>query len=250
MITLAQDSEERKSLNRSGIYYIVCRTSKKYYVGSAVNIWNRWIHHRAALRRGKHDNGRLQNAWNKYGEDDFYFGVIEFIPSHLLLEREQFWIDAMDVADRDIGYNIGSVSGSPRGCKRSEEFKTAVSRSKSSRIEGFISPEGEIVHVDNLRDFCKQHGLATENMRAVYRGRAISHKGWRHVSPPKLKGRQLKVYDGFIDPNGDYVGPISGLHRFCKDRGLDTAAMIRIIRGKEASHKGWTYKPVAVLEAV
>jgi hypothetical protein len=43
----------------------------------------------------------LQNAWNKYGEDNFYFSVLELVPDKdKLIEREQYWIDKLNACDR------------------------------------------------------------------------------------------------------------------------------------------------------
>ena len=56
----------------SGIYKIVNKINGKYYVGSSKDVINyRWIHHKRALRSNRHKNDYLQNAWNKYGEDNF-----------------------------------------------------------------------------------------------------------------------------------------------------------------------------------
>ena len=68
-------AEERSS----GIYTIICKTTGKYYIGSAVWIRKRWRNHREDLRKGKHHNLYLQRAWNKYGEDNFDFIVFSLL---------------------------------------------------------------------------------------------------------------------------------------------------------------------------
>ena len=64
----------------SGIYKIVNKVNGKYYVGGSKNIHKRWLEHKGLLRRNIHDNGHLQNAWNKYGEATFDF-IVECISS-------------------------------------------------------------------------------------------------------------------------------------------------------------------------
>lgn len=68
---------------------------------------NRKNTHLFDLRRNIHGNSYLQNSWNKYGEDDFVFEIIEIIDNHdELAEREQFYIDSLNTCNRKIGYNI------------------------------------------------------------------------------------------------------------------------------------------------
>lgn len=120
----------------SGIYQILCATNGKYYVGSAINLWQRWQWHRKDLRGDRHYNIHLQRAWNKYGEDAFTFFVIEEVETNRLLEREQHWIDHLQACDDRYGFNIMPTAGSPRGIKRSPE-----TRAKLSEIARNRSPE-------------------------------------------------------------------------------------------------------------
>jgi group I intron endonuclease len=77
-----------------GIYEIRCLISGKSYVGSSKSIRSRWSQHRNALRRGNHTSPRLQQAWNKHGERQFVFKILEECAPDVLFEREQFWIDS------------------------------------------------------------------------------------------------------------------------------------------------------------
>lgn len=63
-------------LNYPGIYTIKCIPTGKIYVGQTINLRRRWHSHRWHLRKGIHKNGHLQNAWNKYGEDNFVFYIV------------------------------------------------------------------------------------------------------------------------------------------------------------------------------
>mgnify|MGYP000886959842 CR=1 FL=1 len=68
----------KESLTIPGVYQIVNKLNGHKYIGSSINIWTRWGRHLSDLRKNKHDNNYLQNAWNKYGEDNFEFGVLLF----------------------------------------------------------------------------------------------------------------------------------------------------------------------------
>jgi group I intron endonuclease len=106
----------------SGIYSIVHSESCKVYVGSAVNLYKREHEHRFDLYNNCHDNQRLQNAWNKYGEAAFKFEVLEVVqdPSNLLI-KEQWWMDKLQSYDRDKGFNIRKVAESNFGLKHTPE---------------------------------------------------------------------------------------------------------------------------------
>jgi hypothetical protein len=46
----------------------------------------------------------------------------------------------------------------------------------------FLSPDGELVPIYNMRKFCKLHGLDAGRMGAVYRGKTEHYKDWRVVN--------------------------------------------------------------------
>ncbi len=95
----------------SGVYQIYCLASQKCYIGSATNLRRRWFSHRWALRRNKHRNQHLQNAWNKYGETMFDCVVIEHTNKDQNLSREQYYLDLLCPFRPEVGYNIGKVAG-------------------------------------------------------------------------------------------------------------------------------------------
>jgi len=62
------ENPEQKIPTVSGVYQIRCKSNGKIYIGSAVNLRQRWDGHRRALRKQRHHNVHLQAAWNRYGE--------------------------------------------------------------------------------------------------------------------------------------------------------------------------------------
>jgi len=110
-------------MDNSGVYSITNTISGNRYIGSSHIIKKRWISHRAELRRNKHRNQRLQQAWQKHGEAAFLFEVLELVPNRDgLFDKEQAWIDKLNPQ-----YNIKSVAGG-RGCgwNHSEETKEGL----------------------------------------------------------------------------------------------------------------------------
>ena len=63
-----------------GIYMIRNKVNGKMYIGQAIEMEGvRWKTHRRELKGDYHENKHLQNAWNKYGQDNFEFST-DFIP--------------------------------------------------------------------------------------------------------------------------------------------------------------------------
>lgn len=84
----------QRSSPKCGVYEIRCVVSGKSYVGSSIRVGRRWCSHRTLLRKGTHPSPRLQQAWNKHGQDKFVFSILEECAAGSLLAREQFHIDA------------------------------------------------------------------------------------------------------------------------------------------------------------
>lgn len=123
----------------SGIYRFVNFKNGKIYTGSAINLYRRRIDHIKELRAGKHHNSYLQRAWDKYGEQDFCFEVLEICEKEKLLELEQRWIDRLNCV-KPNGYNLNPIAGSNLGRKFDDNFRlkasarqTGVKRSEETR---------------------------------------------------------------------------------------------------------------------
>jgi len=97
-------------MNKTGIYKITNKRNGKFYIGSSKQIERRWWEHQNDLNKNKHDNHKLQTAWNHYGSIEFEFTIIENVEESQLLIREQFYLDTFK--PYLVGYNISDkVSG-------------------------------------------------------------------------------------------------------------------------------------------
>lgn len=116
---------------KSGIYQIMNKKNFHMYVGSAVDMKERWYDHKEYLRKGIHDNSHLQNAWNKYNEDNFEFSEIEFVEKEELISKEQFYIDFLNPE-----YNICKIAGNTFGVFPSKETRQKMSESQRGLHSG------------------------------------------------------------------------------------------------------------------
>jgi hypothetical protein len=214
----------------SGIYRILCTPTGQFYVGSAVNLHARWHRHRRSLRNGTHHSVYLQRAWNRHGEANFEFTVLEKAGPDALLSREQAWLDSTGCARRAVGFNIYPQAGSPGDTL--------------ARIwRGFYDPAGAPVTLFNLNDFCRRNGLDTSSMIRLSQGRSKlkSYKGWTHKNSVR-KRDYVKRYEGFIDPDGRTAATIINLAAFCREHALHKTHMVAVANGRITSHRGWTHQ--------
>lgn len=90
----------------SGIYTITNLVDNKVYIGYALMFNTRKSDHWDKLKRNKHKNIYLQRAWNKYGEDNFSFEILEECEKQFLASLEHYWCTILDTHNPERGYNI------------------------------------------------------------------------------------------------------------------------------------------------
>ena len=94
-----------------GIYAIINKRNNKKYIGESMDISRRWEEHKKDLNLNCHNNYKLQNDWNKFGEDNFEFRVlitlspnIDVMEKYILLYTESKIIKQYNTIKE--GYNI------------------------------------------------------------------------------------------------------------------------------------------------
>jgi group I intron endonuclease len=119
----------------SGIYKITCLPTGKIYIGSSIHINVRWNIHKHQLRKNTHDNPYLQRAWDKYGENNFKFEIIEISKPNLLTENELKWFKKTNCCNPKFGFNIG---------KNPDRTMLGRFHTKESRLKISIARSGTI----------------------------------------------------------------------------------------------------------
>ena len=131
----AEKSKDMKAITQdlkfSGIYCIINIKNSKRYIGSSKNIRQRLWTNRACLRHNNNENAHLQAAWNKYGEYNFDYFILEPCKEDVLLVREQYYIDSIKPE-----YNINLETQKPP-C-------TLESRKKQSETRKKLYAEGKL----------------------------------------------------------------------------------------------------------
>lgn len=172
----------------TGIYRIDNTRTGRKYIGSAVNIRNRWAYHMYRLAKGTHPNPSMQNAWNKYGEGIFACRVIEETDVKSLLKREQAWLDKTNAASSRRYYNVLAVAGSHLGRKRS--LATIARMRKSQKGRTFTDETKAKMRAAKLgRPLSAEH---RKKLSDAHRGRKLGPRPeefkWRcrKLTPPQV----------------------------------------------------------------
>lgn len=230
----------------SGIYAITHIDSGKLYIGSAVNIGQRWANHLNLLNRNKHHSIYLQRSWNKYGIEAFSFTVLEVVNDIVnLIQEEQKWIDVYKSYVPDYGYNRCPIAGSSQGRKQSEETRKKISEKKSGVK---MSPE-QRKNMGKAR-IGTHHSFETkkkigDSQRGIPKSfESIEKMRKSKIGIPRSLDAITKSADTLarnwivFDPYGNEY-KIHNLRSFCRDNNLNAGTLAQVAQGRRKHHKGW-----------
>ena len=89
-----------------GVYYIKNLIDNKYYIGSSKNIDTRLKTHKQHLLKGCHNCRTLQKDFDRLGEDNFKFDILEVInDEEYLTAYEKYYIYKYNSIVKYTGYN-------------------------------------------------------------------------------------------------------------------------------------------------
>jgi group I intron endonuclease len=185
-----------------GVYVIHCLLSNKLYIGSAsyspaksgkkgkTSIRQRILGHKQFLKKRQHQNKHLQKAFDKYGEDNFVFYVIEVVDGSYehLLERELYWQIHYNSLNCKYGYNIlpaGNKGGF--GIKASLETKAKMSRVRIGKKHSEAT-KLKIGCAHKNKQVSKETG---EKISNANKGRGVGRKLSREHVEKAIRGLRL-----------------------------------------------------------
>lgn len=184
-----------------GIYKITCVMNKKIYIGSALNLRRRKAEHLYYLRKNKHDNPILQNAWNKHGGQAFTFEVLELVLPMSITAREQYWFNKLKPFSPK-GFNIAREAAFPPSARGKKRTPETIEKMRQASLGRKATPET----IEKLRQSHLGHKPspeAIEKVRQVHLGRKKSQEdiakrtqsrlGFKHSPEAIEKMRQANL---------------------------------------------------------
>lgn len=168
-------NNETKDIDKpkfSGIYCIKNKVTDMVYIGLSKNIHNRWIEHKYRLNTHIHPNAKLQNAWDKYGEDNFEFIVLEKCDYDVIYEREKYWIKEYKSSEREFGYNLST------GGENTSEGSTWTNTQKENASK--LRNPDKIIQIDIYGNIIKSWRSISHASRTLGLSNAIIKKCCEH----------------------------------------------------------------------
>lgn len=198
----------------SGIYSITNILSGKKYIGYSINIKRRWKCHKVDLRSNNHGNEHLQKSWNKYGEENFKFEILEECSESILPEREHYWATLLDVHNIQYGYNI-----QPTNC----DGRMVISQQTREKIS------------KSLRESTKA--------KAVRHILAAKRKGMKFSEEVRLKmSKSSYVYPIIaLTINGQFYKEYESVVSASKTLNIHTPNILRVLSGKGKHIHGYIF---------
>ena len=106
-VELAKSQIISDNLNKAGVYPLTNKLNGKFYVGSSVNLSNRFsVYFNKAYIEKNRDNMAINSALLKYGYSNFKLEIIEYINPEMAVEIEQYYLDLLNKSDWALSYNI------------------------------------------------------------------------------------------------------------------------------------------------
>lgn len=180
-----------------GIYKIECGTTGVIYIGStSASFKKRWGKHKQRLRHNYHENSYLQNAWNKYGEENFIFEIVEVVDNvDIVKERESYWLSLYFPKGRHHCFNLSNHT-SGGNTIQSEEVKQKHSQSlKDSYTPELRELRRKQAIKNNFLELARKKVNTPEWKEAHLKGVRLLAKNpeWLQKMKDVNKHRQVKV---------------------------------------------------------
>ncbi len=195
----------KSNKRRIGIYHIINRVNGKFYIGSSNHIYRRCRRHKNDLISNTHGNAHLQASWNKYGQCQFDFYIVEIISNENdLLIREQYHLNN---APKENVYNLSfsvertflteetkqkisqSLLGKPKTNISKQRLSFAVSGPNNHRYGIPVNPTIYILQhksgesfVGTQLEFTNKYNMKSGCITGVTSGRRKSLWGWSLAS--------------------------------------------------------------------
>ena len=232
----------KKFPSTTGIYSIGFKNSKsnKIYIGSASKtsgnlrakgFCGRWQKHLHSLRNDKHHSISLQNSYNKHGESNIVFIVLEECDSNLCIIREQFYIDSYDSYNN--GHNGRPNASSNLGFKQNENFKKAIYDKYKKIRDSYYEEVNELYKKNKTtREISKILNISRGMISKIFKENDIQGKNTAYYKKKKLF--QYKM-------DGKFIKKWDNINSCCYSLGIKSNTVRDVLRGRSRHSKNFYF---------
>ena len=233
----------------TGIYIVTNLINKKAYIGQSHDLFRRaWEHYRCQC-----SNKSLSKAIQKYGTNNFSFGILSILPDSIskskLFEIEDQWIALYDARNSRFGYNRRDSRTpwpDPESAKKkivraltgrvcSPETRERISKATMGRTSGM---KGKHQSKES-----RQKAIQTQRERGILFGHA---KGNWKPSPAHIQRlaeinrvRSSKTFIFTELSTGVKHLITGGFDPFCVEHNLSKTMMREVLNNKKENHRRW-----------
>jgi group I intron endonuclease len=220
----------------TGIYkiYFLNANNNNVYIGSASGkngFFDRWRRHIYDMRKNISGCVILQNAFNKYGENNMIFEIIEECDSLSCLLREQFYIDKYN--SYNLGYNARPQAANNGGLNQTE-YNKKVLFEKYKKIRDSYSEEVKKLYSDGktTREICKALNISRNFLHKIFKENNI-------ISRKESGLKKRKIYQ--YDLDGNFIKSFESINECSKQMSVNVQGINLVLRGKTKHCKNFFY---------
>ena len=258
----------------SGIYKIENLVNGKVYIGQSKNIYERWYCHKNKLNSNKHNNKYLQNAWNKYGNENFDFSILEECSQDEIDDLEIYYIKKYDSANQDKGYNL-QLGGKREKVKSSQTLKENLRKAHEYEFRPINKYSFDLEFIERFdciadagRSLNKNQTKGKNHDISGIRNAAVSfHYGGEKTGYSKTYKNYLWVFDEDLDrikdldfhhyrfglnskypvnqyeyPSGKYICTYKMATHAFKETGISKNSIWFCVEGTQMQSNGYTFR--------
>jgi len=220
MKNLFKELSTKELKNKCGIYIIKCK--KHLYVGSSKSLWSRLYEHRYDMKNNIHTNSYIQNCFNKYGEYEIYFKIVEFCNPLDRIKREVYYIkklkSTMNLQDPETK-ELSKESRSKISKSLKESYKTGQHKKPDKKQVEMYDLDGNFKkRFINCGEAALELRVSTHHIQITaskyYEGKVCGINRFRYIDSkvlpkkfthvdPKIITRYFDLY--IIEPDGTEV---------------------------------------------
>lgn len=221
-----------------GIYCIKSLIDDKIYIGSSSCLYSRINYHLNNLRNNKHSNKKLQNYYNKYGEESLEIKILKLIDNELdLVKLEKELIDNQLIENLlNIELNPLDPNRKKASLETKEKLKKSWKENRSFRLksvnENLIKAKLSGYKPDGSNWQNKKHKESSKVLMS------ISAKKRGYVS-----GLNVKV--SRYNKNNEYIDSFESIRKaslICFGSYADSSNITSVCNNKRKYCKGFIFK--------